>query len=155
MALIAKVTLLIGILLLVIGLFQRNSNFLDVNKIIKEHVSIFKGNIVQGLSIFLAPAIISLSISLCQTITDDIINSVVVILSIFGALFFAELSILCSLPQTGKNERYIKLLRETFNSVLFEILVSTIVLIIAVVYMFFNGHTNIIIERVVSFLIYP
>ena len=154
MTLITKTLLIIGGVLLILGVFQKNSNFLNVHTIIIKHIAIFRGNLFQGIAVFIAPALIAISIAMSKTITVSTINSVVVVLSIFSALFFAELSALCTLPNSDKDEKYRQLLKETFNSVLFEILISIVVLIIAFIMLFLDNYENLIVVKVVSAIIY-
>lgn len=154
MTLLTKTLLIIGVLLLVFALFQKNSNFFDIGRIVFNHVELFKGNLLQGVLVFVSPALIAISIALGKTITKDIVDSVVVVLSIFSALFFAELSVLCTLQNENKTDRYKQLLNETFNTVLFEILISMVVLIVAFVILFLDNYTTSVILKAFSFIIY-
>ena len=87
----------VGIILILVALLQKNSNFLDVRKIISQHLSIFSKSPLQVVSIFGAPLLIAIAAAATHPLTVDIVNNLNVVLSILISMFFAMLSILASL----------------------------------------------------------
>lgn len=134
---ISVILFLIGIIILIFSLSLKMSNFLDVRTIFIEHFSVFKGNPLQLLSIFIVPVLFSIGILKMRCVDKDILNNLNIVLSILIAMFFSTLSILCAFAdKNDNNSRYKKLLNETFNATIFEVIICLILLFISFVTLF-------------------
>ena len=133
----SDILLYISLGLICCALLQKNSNFLDIRKVFADHFAIFDNSPLQKFVIFIVPFLLSISAISTQLLTKDIVNNLNIVLSILISLFFAILSILSSFtykstdPKTvtdvslrKKAEKYNKLLKQTFNAVIFESVLS-------------------------------
>ena len=112
------VLFVIGIVFLVFSFSLKMSNFLDVRTIFSEHLSVFKGNPLQLVSIFIVPALFSVGIVKIRCIDREILNNLNIVLSILIAMFFSTLSILCAFAdKDNRKPMYKRLLKETNRTV--------------------------------------
>lgn len=81
----------LGIILILVALLQKNSNFLDVRKIVRQHLSIFSKSPLQVVAIFGAPLLIAIAAAATHPLTVEIVNNLNVVLSILISMFFAML----------------------------------------------------------------
>ena len=65
----------LGIILILVALLQKNSNFLDVRKIICQHLSIFSKSPLQVVAIFGAPLLIAIAAAATHPLTAEIVNN--------------------------------------------------------------------------------
>lgn len=151
---ILKILCLIGGCILVFSLLLKTSNFLDVRSIVCEHYRIIKVNPIQMISIYAIPIIFAITISRKQCVSKDILDNLNIILSILISMFFAVLSILCSINSKTKDEKYQLLLKETFTSTVFEIIICLLLLFASFSILFIGKYENSIILQSVSILIY-
>ena len=82
----------------------------------------FKGNPLQLIGIFFTPMLLTVGLVEIKYIDKDILSNLNIILSILTAMFLSILSVLCSFSKKEKNENYGQLLKETFNTTIFEII---------------------------------
>lgn len=145
---------IIGVILLLYSFTRKIGNYVDVWNIINKHLSFFKNNKLQFISIYIIPIVFSLYIGNIQTITRDILDTLVIILSILISMFFAVLSILCSIESKNKSKEYNQLLDETFTSTVFEIIICITLLLSSFVAIFIGKGINEIINTIASDIIY-
>ena len=149
------------------ALLQKNSNFMDIRKVFADHFAIFDNSPLQKFVIFIVPFLLSISAISTQLLTKDIVNNLNIVLSILISMFFAILSILSSFtykstdPKTvtdvslrKKAEKYNKLLKQTFNAVIFESVLSIVVLILSFAQLFSNDFSETWKLKVISLIVY-
>lgn len=121
---ISIILFVVGTVILVVSFSLKMSNFLDVCSIVFEHFSVFKGNPLQLVSIFIVPILFSVGILKVRCVESGILNNLNIVLSILIAMFFSALSILCAFAdKDNKNSRYKQLFKETFNATIFEAII--------------------------------
>lgn len=145
--------IVIPLLIMIISAFRKYNNYLDVRKILKEQYNMLKSNKSMLIIIYILPIIIAIGIVRIKTIDIEIINNVNVVLSILTAMFFSIMSIIINF-KNGKSENYKKTLKETNNTIMFEILLSVFLLILTFIYMFIEKIKNEIILLIISGVIY-
>ena len=145
--------IIIPLIIMIICTLKKYNNYLDVRKIIKDQLKMFENNISTFIIIYILPIIIAIGIIRIKTIDIEVINTVNVVISILVAMFFAILSIIINF-KNEKSENYKKTLKETNNTIIFEILLSVFLLISTFIYMFIETVQNIIILYAISFIIY-
>lgn len=141
----------VSIILIVIALLQKNSNFLDVRSIISSHFRLFTASPLQCIVIFGVPLLLTVVALKKQPLTKDVVDTLNIVLSIFISMFFAMMGILSTLNNKIPNEdqrkdvtavrkfkTYNLLLKETFNAVLFECILCIIVLAMSITLTFIN-----------------
>lgn len=157
----------LGILLILVALLQKNSNFLDVRKIIRQHLSIFSKSPLQVVAIFGAPFLIAITATATHPLTAEIVNNLNVVLSILISMFFALLSILASLnfKSTDQNkvnditlvraaEKYNKVLKQTNNAILFESILAILLLIVSFSQLFIGNFAPTLKLKIISAFVY-
>lgn len=87
---LSDVLFTLGILLILGALLQNNSNFLDVRKIITQHLSVFSKSPLQIIAIFIAPFLIAIAAVEDHPLTEAIVNNLNIILSILISMFFCN-----------------------------------------------------------------
>ena len=163
----SDILLYISLGLICCALLQKNSNFLDIRKVFADHFAIFDNSPLQKFVIFIVPFLLSISAIYTQLLTKDIVNNLNIVLSILISMFFAILSILSSFtykstdPKTvtdvslrKKAEKYNKLLKQTFNAVILESLLSLVVLILSFAHLFSNDFSETWKLKVISLIVY-
>ena len=163
----SDILLYISLGLICCALLQKNSNFLDIRKVFTDHFAIFDNSPLQKFVIFIVPFLLSFSAISTQLLTKDIVNNLNIVLSILISMFFAILSILSSFtykstdPKTvtdvslrKKAEKYNKLLKQTFNAVIFESVLSIVVLILSFAQLFSNDFSETWRLKVISLIVY-
>ena len=93
---------------------------------------------------YFVPLILAVAIVKLKLIDKDIINNINIVISIFISMFFAMLSILCSFQIKKKDAEsidntYHKLLKETFNSILFESCLCILLLSLTIIELFIDS----------------
>lgn len=153
----------IGVFFVIIYAHKKTDNYIDVKGIIANHYSIFNKSIIQIMFFSVIPLLFAIGFTLAQTVTEEISDCLNVIFSIFVAMFFSILSILLSiLSKDGKEERkenaqskeYIKLIEQSNDTVIFEILLSVVLLFIILIYSLLPEDANNIIKVIFSVIIY-
>lgn len=151
---ISSIFLWVSIILIIVSLLQKNSNFLDVRKIIITHLQVFSGSPLQCFVIFGVPFLIAIAALNEQLLSKEIIDTLNIVLSIFISMFFSMLSILSALNRKSISEKekndeiainrtneYNLLLKETFNAIIFECILCILVLVISFALLFFNNFS--------------
>lgn len=145
----------VSVILIIVALLQKNSNFLDVRTIISMHFKVFSTCPLQCAVIFGVPLLITIAALNKQVLSTDIVDTLNIVLSILISMFFAMLSILSALnPRSireeqkndslaiSKAEEYNLLLKETFNAVMFECILCILVLATSVTLLFINDFSG-------------
>ncbi len=144
----------LGGCILVASFFIKSSNFVDIRFIFKRHFTIFSKNRLQLFSIYIIPIVFSVTIGKNTIVSKEILDNLNIILSILISMFFAVLSILCSVDIGIKKEKYSQLVRETFESTIFEIIVCLLLLFVSFVVLFIGNYKVSVMLQIVSSIIY-
>lgn len=154
MSTISAILFTIGSVVLCLCLCVKHSNFLDIRKIFIQHFSVFKENPLQLIGIFFTPILLTVGLVEIKCINKDILSNLNIILSILTAMFLSILSILCSFNKIKKGENYKQLLKETFNTTIFEIILCLLLLFISFIILFINDFKESIPLKIASGAIY-
>lgn len=140
---LSNILIVVSIIIMAVALLQRNSNFLDVRSVFISHFKEFRDSPLQFLAIFIVPLLLAIATSNKYLISVTIVNNLNLILTIFMSMFFAMLSILSAFNYkkiddnkkddvTANNhvKKYNQLLKQTFNSIMFECIVCILILVI-------------------------
>lgn len=157
----------LGIILILVALLQKNSNFLDVRKIVRQHLSIFSKSPLQVVAIFGAPLLIAIAAAATHPLTVEIVNNLNVVLSILISMFFAMLSILASLSLKSTDQskvedvtlirdakNYNKVLTQTNNAILFESVLAILLLIVSFSQLFIGSFDSTLKLKIISAFVY-
>ena len=132
---------IVGTVVLIFSFSLKMSNFLDVRSIFLEHFSVFKGNPLQLVSIFIVPVLFSIGILNIRCVDSEILNNLN--------------SILCAFAyKDNKISKYKQLLKETFNATIFEALVCLLLLFISFVTLFIGEFKQSLYLQIISGSIY-
>ena len=147
--------LLLSVLLLIIGRIFFGKTYLNCIQIIKKHLECFKDlegkySIVSISLYFMIPFFIAASLVQIRVIDDDVINIVTVIISILTSMLFTMLTLILDMrKRILQDENYdankagisVKLLKEIYYSIMFEILLSVGILIMCFVEIFSKKYS--------------
>lgn len=147
--------LLSSVLFLVIGRICFGKTYLNCTQIIKRHLECFKDiegkySIISIMLYFMTPFFIAASLVQIRVIDDDVINIVTVIISILTSMLFTMLTLILDMrKRILQDENYdankagisVKLLREIYYSIMFEILLSVGILIMCFVEIFSKNYS--------------
>lgn len=151
---ISAVLFIVGFVVLCLCLCVKYSNFLNIGQIFIQHFSVFKENPLQLIGVFFAPMLLSVGLVEIKYINEDILSNLNIILSILVAMFLSILSILCSFSKEEKSETYKQLLKETFNTTIFEIILCLLLLLISFIVLFIGDFKQSIALKIASGTIY-
>lgn len=156
-----------GIILILVALLQKNSNFLNVRKIMRQHLSLFSKSPLQAVSIFVAPLLIAIAAAATHPLTVEIVNNLNVVLSILISMFFAMLSILASLSLKSTDQskvedvtlirdakNYNKVVKQTNNAILFESILAILLLIVSFSQLFIGSFDPTLKLKITSAFVY-
>ncbi len=135
--------LILSFAVLFIGRFIFKQTYLNCFEIIRKHIECFRKNNgkISLLSIFMyfiIPCFIAIALVRIRNIDDSVINLLTVIVSILTSMFFTLLTLILDMREKVRgNSSYnagdaalsLKLLKETYYSIMFEILVSVVILL--------------------------
>lgn len=139
-------------------------SYLSVTDIIKNHINCFRSTyskkimVIPIVDYFVVPFLLGASAATIKILDESIINIVTIIVSILTAMFFTLLSVIIEMkakikadPDYYRTEAEIskKSLIETYYTVMFEILVSILLLVLCMFFAFTQ-----IFGRFQSFLVY-
>lgn len=147
--------LLLSVICLVIGRVFFRKTYLNCSNIIKKHLECFKNSkgkysVVSLFLYFMVPYFVSASLVQIRTIDDDVINIVTIIISILTSMLFTMLTLILDMrKRIMQDESYdankagvsAKLLKETYYSIMFEILISIVILIMCFVEIFSKKYS--------------
>lgn len=151
------------VLILIISKFGIGLNYISVNEIVKNHLNCFRNKsgkllIIPVINYLIIPFLMGGATTVIKEIDSDTINIITIIISILTAMLFTMLTMVIDMkakikkdPEYFSTEAQVskKALLETYYTIMFEILVSVILLILC----FFNCFTSEY-GKVQSFLIY-
>lgn len=151
------------VLILIISKFGIGLNYISVNEIVKNHLNCFRNKsgkllIIPVINYLIIPFLMGGATTVIKEIDSDTINIITIIISILTAMLFTMLTMVIDMkakikkdPEYFSTEAQIskKALLETYYTIMFEILVSVILLILC----FFNCFTRAY-GNLQSFLIY-
>lgn len=140
----------ISVILLLLGRIVFKRKYLNCFDIIKKHLECFKKSNgryskVSLLLYYGVPFLLALSLVQIKKLDNDIVNILTIIISILTSMLFTLLTLILDMRKRIKtdteynaNEADIstKLLKETYYSMMFEILISIIILIMCFVELF-------------------
>lgn len=155
------VIFIVALILLITHILFSKGNFFDVNIVVKEYVNIFKTKSAKKFMfvIFLLITVLSASIAYIKVMDKNLIDSVTLIISVLTAAFLGFIPIVATIQK--KSEVVVKIKKETNSLLMFQILLSTIILVLCFAYMFIMPENidsivneKICFFKVFSFIIY-
>ncbi len=146
---------IIIIILLLISKFFFGINYISTKDIVINHFKCFKGKkggwlVVPLISYTVIPLLLAVAVTQVAVINEDTINIITIIVSIITAMLFTLLTVVIDMkskikgnPKYYSNEAYISnnALIETYYTVMFEILISVILLVFCLFNAFIKGFT--------------
>lgn len=140
-----------GIILL-LNFARKNNNFFDVRKVFVDQLQIFKNAKGQVFVFYGVPVLLALGVANYKLIDKDVVGNIVIVLSIIISMLFAMLSLLAGFSKDDKH--YKQVLKETFNTVIFESVLCIFALMAAFAVLFVGNIETIWVKYCISFTIY-
>lgn len=146
--------LIISAAVLVIGRFVFKKKYLNCFDIIKNNFVCFENShgrisIISIFLYFIVPFFISMSLVQIRGLDDTVVNILTIIVSILTSMFFTLLIFILDMHRRVKyhkdyteSEALIstKVLKETYYSIMFEILISVVILIMCFIELFAKNY---------------
>lgn len=152
--LILKIVLyLLSVVIFLVFMARRNSDFLTMIDVIKNHLSIFKNDKAQYILFYIMPILLAIALVLTELVSEDLISSIVLVLSILLTMLFTLMGTLVN--ANYKSITAVKpLVKETIDTLLYEALACLIELLFCLVVLFIGNYEVCVILIVGSFIIY-
>ncbi len=134
---IGLVLIVVSLFLISLGLFRKNSNFVDLRKVFKEHIGLFKNARYQYLIFYVYPLIMSIGISILYVAEKEFYKDITVAVSIFSSMLLAILSIITTKDLTkfepNQQQRIKKVIKETNNAIVFCTAISIFIICVSLI----------------------
>ena len=150
---ISVILFIISFVILCSCLCVKNSNFLDIRQIFIQHLSMFKGNPLQLIGVFLATLLLAIGLSEFKCIDVDILINLDMMLSVLATILLLSLGVLCSVGKV-KNENHKQLLKETVNTTIFELILFLLLFFGSFIALIICDFKESIALKIVSCIIY-
>ena len=123
----------ISLTVIICSLLRKNDSFFNVREVIKKHLGIFTDCKGQYVIFYVMPLFFAIGLSLIYEADINFYENISVIISILLSMLLAILSILATKDyilsgDDKRNERIIKVVKETINAILFVGLLCILVL---------------------------
>ncbi len=145
-----KLLLPIGIIILLVYIFQHNNNYIRIRGLFKEYLNIFDGSKLQVLFFFGVPSIFALAFVQMGEFTENSFSTIYVVDTILITMFFSVLTVLLE-KEKNENEVYLVVLHQTISIILFEIVMCMYTVLYAFIYQIIRGFLNVILNTILSF----
>lgn len=139
-------------LILFFNCIKKNNNFFDIRNIFLEQFKMFNNAKSQIIVFYIVPVILAYAVTKNKYIDKEITDNIIIVLSIMLSMLFAILSIINGYQK--KDSKYIKVLDETNNSIMFQSVLCVITLIISFAQFFVDSYSGEKIIIIVSFVLY-
>ena len=147
--------LVISIILIVAGHLIFNKTYLDCREIIKKHLECFKTSkgkysLFSLFLYFFVPYFVAIALVQIRTIDNDVVNILTIIISILTSMLFTLLTLILDMRNKvlssikyNANKAGIssKILKETYYTIMFEILLSVVILILCFIEIFSQDYS--------------
>lgn len=156
------------LVILLISKFVFKIDYINVSEIMKKHINNFRNQktnkilIIPFFIYFIMPLILAVAISNIKLADKDIIENITVALSILTSMLFTLLALIIDMKgkiesRNAKDGVKIKklkvLVRETYYTIMFEIIISVILLVLTFAYMFI-GEISLAITILIYYLLF-
>lgn len=136
---IGIILIIISSIFIILGLFRKRNNFIDLQSVFVKHFSMFKTARIQFIVMYICTLIMAIGISLIYVADSTLYQNIIVVMSIFASMLMAMLSVIKSKDSTKYAEKEKKrvdsVMQETDNQVMyctcicmFEIILSLIMI---------------------------
>lgn len=150
------ILIFIAIVIFILGRICFHKDYLNCGEIIKGHLACFEGrngkkSLVSIFLYFGVPALIALSLVQIRVLDDDVLNLLTIIVSILTSMFFTLLTLILDMRKRVRSDINYKagdaaisskLLKETYFSIMFEILVCILILILCFIELFAQEYAT-------------
>ncbi len=131
------VLMTISFFLISLGLFRRNSSFVELRKVFLEHMVLFKNARYQYLVFYVYPLIMSIGISILYVAEKEMYKDITVVVSIFISMLLAILSIITtkdlSKYEPNQQQRIKAVIKETSNAIVFCTAISIFIICVSLI----------------------
>lgn len=143
---IATVVAMLCIVIFGCFLICDKEGYFNAKKIVVSYANIFSDSKRKVRIIYAVLLILSVSIGIVETINNDLIESVTLIVSVLSGAFLAFLPVVMDLKnkdiESNREVIYENTCKETISVLIFELLISIIELFFCFVYMFLYPKIN-------------
>lgn len=146
-----------GIILL-LGLFRKKNNYIDLRNVFLEHFKIFKHSRIQFILFYIITFIMAIGIALVCIADSNLYENIIVVMSIFVSMLMSMLSVIKSKNYsefTEDQKTRIKLvIKETDNQVMYCTFLSIFIIMFSLIMIALSAFENCIFSLITSIIEY-
>jgi hypothetical protein len=152
------ILIIVSSILLLMGLFRKKNNFIDLRNVFAGHFKMFKNSRIQFIVFYVCTLGSAIGISLVYVADSTLYENIIVVMSIFVSMLMAMLSLMKSRDYSqlkGKQkENIMEVIKETDNQVVYCTFISIVVIICSLIMIAFSRFDNLIFMTITSAIIY-
>jgi hypothetical protein len=159
--------IIVSCIILLISKFIFKIDYMNCTKIIDNHIGVFNNKngkllLVPFFTYNILPLLIALGVNRIKVIDSDMINIITVIISILTSMLFTLLVMLIDMKEKvsikeAKDANQLNIMKmtikETYYTIMFEILISISVLLLSFFYMF-TQKISCVISMIIYYLVF-
>ena len=127
------VLMTISFFLISLGLFRRNSSFVELRKVFLEHMALFKNARYQYLVFYIYPLIMSIGISILYVAEKEMYKDITVVVSIFISMLSIITTKDLSKYESNQQQRIKAVIKETSNAIVFCTAISIFIICVSLI----------------------
>lgn len=136
---------IISFLLILVFLLYKNEPFFNFNKIIKDHLMLFKDCKLQYLVFYFFPFILAVGLSLLFTVNVSFFSHLGIVVSIILTILFTLMSMLTNfdiskIEDIGQKKKVKEAIRQTINAIFFDCIIGIFLLLLGFVSIAAGGN---------------
>ena len=166
---IGYILIIIAIIPILFSFHNEHRSFFNIKTVIKDHLKIFKDCKSQYFIFYGSPLLLSVGLALIYDAQDNFYDNLSVIISIILSMLFAVLAILSNYDYSEKkdddsetaeenhnrtttNEKVLKIVNETTDSIMFETMICVFLLIYGMIVVIVRGvmPLNVIVNKILT-----
>lgn len=129
----------VSVMLLIIGAMRKNNNYMDIKSIFVQEYKLLKNEKFNIVIFYVVPILLAIGIVQISTITGNVVENINIVITILLTVIFAVLGILWgSADQLKGDNKTVKVIKETINTVMFISVLNIFALILAFALLFVN-----------------
>lgn len=155
---IGIIFIVISGLMTILGLFSKRGNYIGLNKVIGEHLKLFRNSKKQYVVFYILPLIMSIGITCLYSASKDMYENLMVVVSIFISMLLAIMGIITAKDYSkyeGKQLKRIKeVLNETNNAIVFCVFICILILVVSLIMVIIETLCTEIINGIISAVLF-
>lgn len=155
---IGIILIIVSSILLLMGLFRKKNNFIDLRSVLISHFKMFRCAKIQFFVIYICTLVMSIGISLIYIADITLYQNIIVVMSIFVSMLMAMLSLIKAKDYSHLNEtqreNVKEVIKEVDNQVVYCSFVSVVVIVFSLIMIAISKIDNPMLDIITSTIVY-